>query len=102
MGKYELTRSVWLRTKKQFSQADCAQIIDAVFDAIFNELEAHGRVNIAHFGTFYVEERTGRVYHDRFNNKTVEVPTQFYPKFRAAERLKEFVGKTVSFRNREL
>lgn len=102
MGRNGLMRSVWLRTGKQFTQDECGLIIDAVFDAIFDELEAHGTVVIPHFGTFYVEDLKGRTYYDTFNGKTNEKPTRAYPKFRASDRLKEYVAQTISFRNRDL
>lgn len=101
MNKKDLVRSVWKRADG-YTLKQCREIIDFTFDVIFDELEAHGSVNIPNFGTFYVADRTGRTYHNNFTGLSSEVPTRPYPKFKASEWLKEQVTRTVSFRNRKL
>lgn len=100
MIKKELVRDVAQRSG--YAQHVCRDIIDSTFDAIFDELEAHGSVRVPNFGLFYTEKRTGRMYYNSLTGIDKEVETKYYPKFKSSDKLKEAVGKTVVYRHKKL
>lgn len=100
MLKRELVKEVSRRSG--YAQYVCKELLDEIFQTIFEELEGHGFVRIPGFGTFYTKERTGRIYHNSITNEINEIETRSYPKFKASDKLKESVTKTVFYRNQKL
>lgn len=74
-------------TKKQATEA-----VDAVIDAITNALADGQKVQLTGFGSFDVRQRKARVGRNPADpSKTIQIPAQKAPVFKAGKRLKDAV-----------
>ncbi len=72
-------------------KAQATRIVDAIFDAITQELARGGEVAIAGFGSFKVAKRAARQGRNPKTGETIQIAASTKPKFRAAKQLKEAV-----------
>ena len=69
----------------------CSHIIKETFKTVFDELAAHGYVNIVHFGTFYVWDKAETTYYNPLTQEPTTVAPRRYPGFRPADALKDAI-----------
>jgi len=67
------------------------QVVQAIFDAIANEMAKGGVVDVAGFGKFEGAMRNARTARNPRTGEMVEVPAQRVPKFKAGKKLKDTV-----------
>lgn len=67
--------------------------VNAVFQAIENELATGGKVQIAGFGTFKVKERAARTGRNPRTNETITIEAAKLPAFTPGKALKDAVSK---------
>lgn len=72
-------------------EADAA--VNAVFNAIENELATGGKVQIAGFGTFKVRERAERTGRNPRTNENIKIEACKLPAFTAGKALKDAVNQ---------
>ena len=72
-------------------KAQAKRAVDAVFDAITQELGRGGDVAISGFGTFRVARRAAREGRNPKTGEKIQIKASVKPKFRAAKVLKEAV-----------
>lgn len=72
-------------------KAQATRVVDAIFDAITQELARGGEVAIAGFGSFKVAKRAARQGRNPKTGETIMIAASIKPKFRAAKQLKEAV-----------
>ena len=75
-------------TKRQ-----AAETVDAVIEAISDSLSNGAKVQLTGFGSFEVRARKARVGRNPADpSKTIQIPAQNAPVFKAGKRLKEAVN----------
>lgn len=67
------------------------EVVEAVFDAMANEIKGGGEVKIAGFGVFKIRHREARMARNPATGAQVHVPAKSVLKFRPAKELKEAV-----------
>ena len=91
MNKSTLIESVAAGANLKKKDAEAA--VNAVINAITNELATGGKVQIAGFGSFKVKERAARVGRNPRTKTTIEIPASKAPAFTAGKELKDAVNK---------
>lgn len=89
-----MTRNQLIRAtakRSEYTIKVCDEIVRAVFDVMFDELEAHGYVTIPNFGKFYIWESKPKLYIDPVTREERIVESRKYPRFQATDLLKEAV-----------
>lgn len=76
------------------SQAEAQ--VDAVFQAVETELKSGHDVVIRKFGKFYLQQRQARQARNPKSGQKVDVPAKKYPRFSAAENLRQAVNKPTA------
>ncbi len=89
MKKQDMVVTVVEITEGTKTQAE--EIVNALFDAIAQEMAKGGTVDIAGFGKFEGKMRDARTARNPRTGETVQVPAQRVPKFKAAKKLKDTV-----------
>lgn len=74
-------------------EAQAEQQINSVFAAVQTELQAGREVQIRKFGKFYVQSRDSRKGRNPRTGQAIDIPARKYPRFSAAESLRETVNK---------
>ena len=90
MTKSELILAV--RDKTDLTQKEAERIINAVFEAISEELTRGRKVGINGFGTFKVRERTVRQGRNPRTGEPIQLPASKLPHFKASGLLKAAVN----------
>lgn len=89
MVRKDVIRSVSERTG--YHAYVCEPIVKETFKVIFDELAAHGYVNIINFGTFYVHDKAETTYYNPLTQEPTVIEARRYPRFRYAPALKDAV-----------
>jgi DNA-binding protein HU-beta len=90
MKRAELVAEISKRT--QMTRADADASLQAVLDAITEELRTGGEVALSGFGKFTTQQRAGRTgVNPRDPSQKVEIPPTRVPKFTAGSALKAAV-----------
>ncbi len=71
---------------------DAAKAVDAVFEAITNELKSGGDVRLVGFGTFSVTQRKASTGRNPRTGETMTIKASTQPKFKAGKGLKDAVN----------
>ena len=90
MNKSELVAAV--AEKSSLSKTDAASAVDAVFDAVQEELKKGGDVRLVGFGNFSVSRREASVGRNVSTGEKVNIPARNVPKFSAGKGLKYAVN----------
>ena len=91
MNKTTLVEAVAAKTNLKKKEADAA--VNAVIEAITEELATGGKVQIVGFGTFKVKERPERVGRNPATKQAITIPASKVPAFAAGAELKKSVNK---------
>ena len=91
MNKTELIATVAEKTES--TRKDAERAVNAIFEAIGDELAAGGRVQLVGFGTFETKHREPRVGRNPKTREAVNIPASTVPVFKAGKALKEKVDK---------
>jgi len=91
MNKAELAAVIAGKTGQTKKAAE--HMIDAVIEAIAEELAQHGKVQLMGFGSFESKRRAARMGNNPRTGEPVPVPEMTAVVFRAAKALKETVNK---------
>ena len=91
MNKTTLVEAVAAKTNLKKKEADAA--VNAVIEAITEELATGGKVQIVGFGTFKVKERPARQGRNPATKKAITIPASKAPAFAAGAELKKAVNK---------
>jgi DNA-binding protein HU-beta len=73
------------------SKSDAAKAVDAVLNAITDELRRGGQVNFTGFGKFSAQRRAARSGVNPRTGERVQIPAATVPKFQAGSSLKSAV-----------
>jgi DNA-binding protein HU-beta len=90
MNKQDLVAAV--AEHSGLAKNDSAKAVDAVFDAITNELKAGGDVRLVGFGTFSVTKRKASTGRNPRTGETMTIKASTQPKFKAGKGLKDSVN----------
>ena len=91
MNRSELVQS--LATKYDLTNADAAEAVKIVLDAIAETLMSGERIEIRGFGSFHVVDRAARVGRNPKTGVSVDIPAKKTPHFKPGKELKERVLK---------
>ncbi|MBF0189463.1 MAG: HU family DNA-binding protein [Magnetococcales bacterium] len=91
MNKTELVEAVAKKT--ELTKAQTADVVEAVFASIQEELANGGQVGVIGFGTFSVSERAARTGRNPRTGKKIKIAASRIPKFKAGKGLKDAVAK---------
>ncbi|MCO6186110.1 DNA-binding protein HupB [Rhizobium sp. L1K21] len=91
MNKNELVSAV--ADKAGISKGDAASAVDAVFDAIQDELKKGGDIRLVGFGSFSVSRREASKGRNPSTGAEVDIPARNVPKFSAGKGLKDAVNE---------
>jgi DNA-binding protein HU-beta len=79
-------------TKVGLTKTQAGEAIEAVIEGIENALAAGDKVQLTGFGSFEVRQRKARVGRNPTDpTKTIAIPAQKAPAFKAGKRLKDAV-----------
>ncbi|MCI8453370.1 MAG: HU family DNA-binding protein [Lachnospiraceae bacterium] len=90
MNKTELVAAV--AEKAELSKKDAEKAVKAFTDAVAEELEKGGKVQLVGFGTFEVSERAAREGRNPKTGKKMDIAASKTPKFKAGKALKDQVN----------
>ena len=91
MNKTELIAAVAEKTGA--SKKDTEITVNAVLDAIAEELANGGRVQLVGFGAFETKHREPRIGRNPRTKEAVEIPATTVPVFKAGKALKEKIDQ---------
>ncbi len=91
MNKTQLIKEV--ASKTSISKAGAERTLNAMTEAIGEELASGGKVTFTGFGTFYVNKRAAREGVDPQTGQRITIPATDTPRFRAGEALKAVVKR---------
>ena len=91
MNKSTLIESV--ATNANIKKKDAEAAVNAMCNAIANELATGGKVQIAGFGSFKVKERAERIGRNPKTKAAITIPASKSPAFVPGKDLKEAVNK---------
>ena len=74
------------------TRRDGEVVVDTVFDAVIQALQAGDKIEIRGFGSFRTRQRRGRVGRNPKTGAKVEVPPKKIPFFKPSKELKDFVN----------
>jgi DNA-binding protein HU-beta len=75
------------------SKAAAGEAVNAVFDAIVNNVAKGKRVTVVGFGTFLPRKRKARAGRSPVNGKEIRIDAKTIPAFAAGQGFKEAVAK---------
>lgn len=90
MTKADLIHKIFVNNDVSFDATET--VIDAVFQAIFDELAAGGEVKILGFGTFRVTERPARRGRNPRTGEEITLPASRHVHFAQGKALKTAVN----------
>jgi DNA-binding protein HU-beta len=85
MNKSELVSAV--AQKSELTKVDAKKALDAVLEAIGEELKNDGKVVLVGFGTFSVSERSARKGINPRTKEPIDIPAKKVVKFKAGSEL---------------
>ena len=85
MNKSELVSAV--AQKSELTKVDAKKALDAVLEAIGEELKNDGKVVLVGFGTFSVTERSARKGINTRTKEPIDIPAKKVVKFKAGSEL---------------
>jgi DNA-binding protein HU-beta len=85
MNKSELVSAV--AQKSELTKVDAKKALDAVLEAIGEELKNDGKVVLVGFGTFSVTERSARKGINPRTKAPIDIPAKKVVKFKAGSEL---------------
>lgn len=91
MNKNELIEKASVRTG--LTKKDCAAAIGAMTEAITQELQRGGKIQLSGFGVFEVKHREARRGRDPRTKATVAIEARDVPVFRPGKLLKDAVSR---------
>ena len=91
MNKTELIAAA--AEKSGLSKKDTESALNAVLEAVTEELTAGGKVAIVGFGSFDVKTREGRTGRNPKTKEEIWIPATRIPQFKAGKALKDAVAK---------
>lgn len=80
--------------KRDISYIDSSNRVDAILEAIKEELLNGGNVALKNFGTFEVVQRAARKGHNPHTHEVYDIPACKEPVFKPGKELKEIVNNT--------
>ncbi|MGB4337187.1 MAG: HU family DNA-binding protein [Bacillota bacterium] len=89
MIKSDLVDQVAQRTG--LTKKDSARAVDALFEAIREELQNGGKVQLVGFGTFEVKQREARIGRNPKTMEEIRIPARRVPVFRPGKELRDSV-----------
>lgn len=90
MNKSELVSAV--AQKSELTKVDAKKALDAVLEAIGEELKNDGKVVLVGFGTFSVSERSARKGINPRTKEPIDIPAKKVVKFKAGSELTDSVN----------
>ena len=90
MNKNELVAEV--AAAADFSKADAAKAVEAIFDVITGALKKGDEVRLVGFGTFLVTKRAASEGRNPRTGETIKIKASNQPKFKAGKGLKDAVN----------
>ncbi len=90
MNKNELIQQI--ADECNFTKADAARAVDAVFQVITKQLKKGDEVRLVNFGTFLVAKRKATTGRNPRTGQPIKIAASKQPKFRAGKVLKEAVN----------
>ena len=88
-NKAELVSEVAAKTK--LTKKDVSEAVDAVFEAIQEDLAKGEKVQLIGFGTFEVRDRAARKGRNPQTGAEIEIPASKIPAFKPVKALKDAV-----------
>ena len=88
-NKAELVSEVAAQTK--LTKKDVSEAVDAVFEAIQEDLAKGEKVQLIRFGTFEVRDRAARKGRNPQTGAEIEIPASKVPAFKPGKALKDAV-----------
>ena len=88
-NKAELVSEVAAKTK--LTKKDVSEAVDAVFEAIQEDLAKGEKVQLIGFGTFEVRDRAARKGRNPQTGAEIEIPVSKVPAFKPGKALKDAV-----------
>ncbi len=88
-NKAELVSEVAAKTK--LTKKDVSEAVDAVFEAIQEDLAKGEKVQLIGFGTFEVRDRAARKGRNQQTGAEIEIPASKVPAFKPGKALKDAV-----------
>ena len=86
-NKAELVSEVAAKTK--LTKKDVSEAVDAVFEAIQEDLAKGEKVQLIGFGTFEVRDRAARKGRNPQTGAEIEIPASMVPAFKPGKALKD-------------
>lgn len=90
MNKSELIERIARQTG--LTKKDCMAVVNAMTDAISQELQDREKVQLTGFGSFEVKRREGRTGRDPQTDLAIEIAAKDVPVFRPGKALKDSVN----------
>jgi DNA-binding protein HU-beta len=90
MNKQDLVGAV--AAAAGLTSKDAGKAVDAVFEAVTNELKNGGDVRLVGFGTFSVTKRKASTGRNPRTGETMTIKASTQPKFKAGKGLKDAVN----------
>jgi DNA-binding protein HU-beta len=90
MNKSELVAA--MATKAEISKKDAEKALNALQEAIGEELAQNGKVQLVGFGTFDVAERAEREGRNPQTGEVMQIAASKAPRFKAGKALKDAVN----------
>ena len=91
MNKTELIAAV--AEKAEISKKDAEKAVNAVTDAVAEELAKSGKFQLVGFGNFEVSERPAREGRNPRTGETMTIAASKTPKFKPGKALKDEINK---------
>ena len=91
MNKQELVEAI--AKESGLSKKDSEKALNALTDAVSNELKKKGKVQLIGFGTFETVKRAARTGKNPQTGAEIKIPASVLPKFKAGKALKDAVNK---------
>jgi len=83
-----------VRKAVDLSPEQASGVVEAVFDAMIDELHRGGKVEVRHFGSFRRRERKARQGRNPLTGVAVEVPAKMVVHFTPSQALRRVVNGT--------
>lgn len=90
MNKSELIDAI--AKSADLPKAAAGRALDAVIEAVTNELKEGGSVSLVGFGVFSVKERAERAGRNPRTGESITIPAAKIPNFKAGKALKDAVN----------
>jgi len=89
MNKTDLIKEI--SDKTEFTQVDCAKVVDAFIGVVVDALKKGDEVNILGFGKFEAKERAAREGINPQTKEKIKIPASKAPAFKAGKAFKDSI-----------